>query len=350
MERKFHSGKTDYVQKLIPLFLFLILALLLLNMLLYQYLNNVNVSYGQADAEYNLCPQGSFRLGTLKNCSPWLSCEAIKREVRRLKRIDEGAVKRVFLSEWKENKVAFSQLTVQELQEDFLHGLQMLKFLQSKHVVKLLGYCEEDFVILTEYHPFGSLKNLNEILNLPKYKNYNTWQHRLMLALDYVSIIHYLHNSPLGTFVMCDSNDLDKVLSQYLLTSDFHVIVNDLDALPLVNKSSRKLIKCGHRELQGEFVAPEQLWPYGKEIPFEDSLMPPYDEMTDIWKIPDITNFLLGDVDGSDLVRFHLFDIHLACKKSPAERPSAQMILETYKKILASLVRETVIPRAKDML
>lgn len=95
MERKFHSGKTDYVQKLIPLFLFLILALLLLNMLLYQYLNNVNVSYGQADAEYNLCPQGSFRLGTLKNCSPWLSCEAIKREVRRLKRIDEGAVKRV---------------------------------------------------------------------------------------------------------------------------------------------------------------------------------------------------------------------------------------------------------------
>ncbi|XP_066484739.1 protein O-mannose kinase isoform X2 [Tiliqua scincoides] len=342
MEKKFHDMKTDLVQKLIPPILFLLLAVLLVNMLLYQYLNNVYVSYGQADSEHNLCPHGYFRLGTLKNCSPWLSCKAMKREVRKLKH--------VFLSEWKENKVAFSQLTVQELRVDFLHGLQMLKSLQSKHVVKLLGYCEEDFVILTEYHPFGSLKNLNEILNLPKYKNYNTWQHRFMLAIDYVSIIHYLHNSPLGTFVMCDSNDLDKVLSQYLLTSDFHVIVNDLDALPLVNKSAGELIKCGHRELQGEFVAPEQLWPYGKEMPFEDSLMPPYDEMTDIWKIPDISNFLLGDVDGSDLVRFHLFNIHLACKKSPAERPSSQMILDTYKKVLASLVREMVIPRTKDML
>ncbi|KAJ6660548.1 hypothetical protein lerEdw1_017545 [Lerista edwardsae] len=349
MEKKFHGVKTDPVQKLIPPVLFVLLVILLVNMLLYQYLNNVYVAYGQADAEHNLCPQGKFRLGTLKNCSLWLSCQAMK-EVRKLKRIGEGAVKRVFLSEWKENKVAFSQLTVLQLQEDFLYGLQMLKSLQSKHVIKLLGYCEEDFAVLTEYHPFGSLKNLNEILNLPKYKNYNTWHHRFMLAIDYVSIIHYLHNSPLGTLVMCDSNDLDKVLSQYLLTSDFHVIVNDLDALPLVNKSAGKLIRCGHRELQGEFVAPEQLWPYGKEVPFEDSLMPPYDEMTDIWKIPDISNFLLGDVDGSDLVRFHLFDIHLACKKHPAERPSAQMILDTYKKVLASLVRKTIILRTKDML
>ncbi|KAK9396793.1 protein O-mannose kinase [Crotalus adamanteus] len=48
----------------------------------------------------------------MKNCSPWLSCKAIKREVRKLKYVDEGAVKMVFLSEWKENKVALSQLTV----------------------------------------------------------------------------------------------------------------------------------------------------------------------------------------------------------------------------------------------
>lgn len=256
----------------------------------------------------------------------------------------------VFLSEWKENKVALSRLTTLELQEDFLHGLQMLKSLQSEHVVKLLGFCEEDFLILTEYHPFGSLKNLNQVLNLPKYKDSNTWHRRFLLAIDYVSIIHYLHNSPLGTFVMCDSSDLDKVLSQYLLTSDFHIVVNDLDALPLVNRSTGELIKCGHQELQGEFVAPEQLWPYGPEVPFEDSLMPSYDEMTDIWKIPDVTNFLLGDAEGSDLVRFHLFDIHAACKNSPAERPSAEQVLDSYRKVLASLVRGTVMPGTRDML
>ncbi|XP_053114739.1 protein O-mannose kinase [Hemicordylus capensis] len=350
MERKFHDVKTDHRQKLILPILFLLLAVLLVNLFLCQYLSNAYVPYGHTNVELNFCPHGYFRLGTVKNCSPWLSCKAMKTEVRRLKRIGEGAVKRVFLSEWKENKVVLSQLTLLELREDFLHGLKMLKSLQSKHVVKLLGFCEEEFSILTEYHPFGSLKNLNEVLNLPKYKNSNTWHQRFRLAIDYVSIIHYLHNSPLGTFVMCDSNDLDKVLSQYLLTTDFRVIVNDLDALPLVNRSVGELIKCGPRELQGEFVAPEQLWPYPKEIPFEDSLMPPYDERTDIWKIPDISNFLLGDVDGSDLVRFHLFDIHVACKKSPTERPSAQLVLDTYKKVLGLLVKETVIPRTRDML
>ncbi|XP_060103729.1 protein O-mannose kinase [Heteronotia binoei] len=304
-------------------------------------------SRGQSSA----CPPGHFRLGApQQNCSPWLACQALAREVRPLKRVGEGAVKRVFLSEWKENKVALSQLTVLELKDDFLHGLQMLKSLQSKHVVKLLGFCEEDFLILTEYHPFGSLKNLNQILNLPKYKDSNTWHHRFMLAIDYVSILCYLHNSPLGTFVMCDSSDLDKVLSQYLLTSDFHIVVNDLDALPLVNRSAGELVRCGHQELQGEFVAPEQRWPHGPEVPFEDSLMPPYDERTDIWKIPDVTNFLLGDAEGSDLVRFHLFEIHVACKKSPAERPTAEKVLDSYRKVLTSLLRGTVMPGTRDML
>ncbi|NWV01169.1 SG196 kinase, partial [Upupa epops] len=306
---------------------------------------------GRAETDPSLCPFGYFKMGSVKNCSPWLSCEAINREVRKLKCVGEGAVKKAFLSEWKENKVVLSQLINSELKEDFLHGLKMLKALQSKHVVRLLGYCEQQFTILTEYHPLGSLKRLNETLHMPKYKGMNTWHRRLMLAIDYVSIIRYLHSSPLGTLVMCDSNDLDKVLSQYLLTSDFHVVVNDLDALPLVNRSAGRLVKCGHRELWGEFVAPEQRWPYGAEVPFEDALMPPYDEKTDIWKIPDVSNFFLGHVEGSDIVRLHLFDIHAKCKKEdPAERPSAQEVLDTYRKVLTLLLREAVVPGTREML
>uniref|UniRef100_A0A8C3JCU4 Protein O-mannose kinase n=1 Tax=Calidris pygmaea TaxID=425635 RepID=A0A8C3JCU4_9CHAR len=329
----------------------LLAAVLLLNALLYLSLNKFYISRGGPESDPGLCPFGYFKWGAAKNCSPWLSCEAINREVRKLKRVGEGAVKKVFLSEWKENKVVLSQLTNSELKEDFLHGLKMLKALQSKHVVRLLGYCEQQFTILTEYHPLGSLRGLNETLHIPKYKGMNTWHRRLMLAIDYVSVIRYLHSSPLGTLVMCDSNDLDKVLSQYLLTSDFHVLVNDLDALPLVNRSAGKLVKCGHRELQGEFVAPEQRWPYGEEMPFEDDLMPPYDEKTDIWKIPDVSNFFLGHVEGSDIVRLHLFDIHAACKKkNPAERPSAQEILDTYRKVLTLLVQEAAMPGAREML
>ncbi|NXX88917.1 SG196 kinase, partial [Centropus bengalensis] len=329
----------------------LLAAGLLLHALLYLCLSGADVSPGRAEADPGPCPFGHFRLGAGRNCSPWLSCEAMEGEVRKLKRVGEGAVKKVFLSEWKENKVAISQLTNSELKEDFLHGLKMLKALQSKYVVRLLGYCEEQFTILTEYHPLGSLRGLNETLHIPKYKGMNTWHRRLMLAIDYVSIIRYLHSSPLGTLVMCDSNDLEKALSQYLLTSDFHILVNDLDALPLVNRSAGRLVKCGHRELRGDFVAPEQRWPYGEEVPFHDDLMPPYDEKTDIWKIPDVTNFFLGHVEGSDIVRLHLFDIHAACKKEdPAERPSAQELLDTYRKVLTLLIREAAMPGTREML
>lgn len=95
MEKKSHDMKADLMQKLIPPALLLIVVLLLVNLLLYQYFNNANFSYGQASVDHNSCPHGYFRLGTLRNCTPWLSCEAIKREVRKLKRVGEGAVKRV---------------------------------------------------------------------------------------------------------------------------------------------------------------------------------------------------------------------------------------------------------------
>ena len=62
---------------------------------------------------------------------------------------------------------------------------------------------------------------------------------------------------------------------------------------------------------------------------FKDDLTPTYDKTSDIWKIPDSSNFLLGHVEGSDMVRFHLFDIHKACKsQEPAERPTAQNVLD----------------------
>lgn len=246
--------------------------------------------------------------------------------------------------------MALSRLTRLEMKDDFLHGLRMLKLLQSKHVVTLLGFCEDDSTILTEYHPLGSLSNLEEALSLPRYQSINTWQHRLQLALDYVGIINFLHNSPLGTLVMCDSSDLPKTLSQYLLTANFSIVLNDLDALPLVNHSSGALVKCGHRELRGDFVAPEQLWPYGEDVPFQDDLMPVYDEKIDIWKIPDVSSFLLGHVEGSDMVRFHLFDIHKACKsQTPAERPTAQNILDTYQNVL-NLLRDTATSQTREML
>ncbi|XP_075412696.1 protein O-mannose kinase [Tenrec ecaudatus] len=350
MDKKPQEHRKGATPWQVPPVVLLLLAMVLMNALLYLCLDQLFSSPSQPPGGPSRCPSGSFRVGQMTNCSPWLSCEELRTQVRQLKRVGEGAVKRVFLSEWKERKVALSRLTSLEVREDFLHGLQMLRALQSPHVVTLLGYCEEDNTILTEYHPLGSLSNLEETLNLSKYQHMNTWQRRLQLAMDYVGIISYLHNSPLGMLVMCDANDLPKTLSQYLLTSNFSIVANDLDALPLVNHSSRTFVKCGHRELHGDFVAPEQLWPYGDNLPFHDDLMPAYDEKIDIWRIPDVSSFLLGHVEGSDMVRFHLFDIHQACKsKSPAERPTAQEILDTYRKVWNSL-RDTAVIQTREML
>lgn len=334
-----------------PLVLGCLFCLVIGNLLLYRYLDHIYQIAAVHEDYSGPCRRGFFKISAMRNCTPWLTCEAVRKEVRRLKLVGQGAVKKVFLADWKANKVAISLLSTPEYEDDFLHGLEMLKSLQGKGIVVLVGFCEEEHVLVTEYHPHGSLININMVLNLPQYQSFNTWQTRFELALEYVSIISYLHNSPIGTRVMCDSSDLNKVLSQYLLTADFHVVANDIDALPLVNRPSGILIKCGHRELGGIFVAPEQRWPHGNKIPFSDELMPPYDEKTDIWKIPDVTNFLLGDVEGSDVVRFHLFEIHRSCKTTnPAERPSAHTVLNYYKTVLGQLLKETVVSDIRDML
>lgn len=245
--------------------------------------------------------------------------------------------------------MALSVLSSEQYTDDFLHGLSMLRALQSAHVVTLVGACEEDGVFVTEYHPLGSALTLDATFAQDRYRWRNSWHTRLQLAIDYVTFLAYLHSSPVGIRVMCDSNDLHKTLSQFLLASDMRLLANDLDALPEVERR-RQGVKCGHHELTGDFVAPEQLWPYGEDVQFSDEAMPGYDEKTDIWKIPDVTRFLLGNVLGSDVIHFHLFQIYTECKrKEPHMRPTALEVLSVYRSVYDSMI-ESQSQRVRDML
>ena len=215
--------------------------------------------------------------------------------------------------------------------KDFAHGLKMLASLQpASYVTQFIGRCKDTYV--TEFHPLGSPENLNDLLASERYQAYDTLQTRFGLCVNYAKIINFLHSSPDGPRVMCDSNDLQKTLSQFLLTSSLNLVANDLDALPLVSRLKDSLggamgIKCGHRQLYGDFVAPEQLWPF-EDTPFNDSLMLGYDEKTDIWKIPDVCEYFLGQVKGSDSLRFSLFEVYNRCKSvNPSLRPTAQDVL-----------------------
>ncbi|XP_076830988.1 protein O-mannose kinase [Brachyhypopomus gauderio] len=334
----------------VPAVVLCLVALLCANLLLFVYLDAIYQDSSVPSAHPH-CRQrpGHFMVGTMSTCAPWLQCPEIRSSVWRLRLIGQGAVKQVYLSEWQGQKVALSVLTSDEYRADFLHGISMLRSLQSVRVVSLVGVCEEDGVFVTEYHPLRSALNLDAILAQDRYRAQDSWQTRLRLALDYVAFLVFLHNSPVGTRVMCDSNDLHKTLSQFLLTSDLRLLANDLDALPQVEEG-RRGVKCGHHQLTGEFVAPEQLWPYGSDVPFSDDLMPGYDEKSDIWKIPDVTRFLLGHVSGSDVIHFHLFQIHAECKgQDPRRRPSAHKVLIVYRSVYDNM-KEGHAETIKDML
>ena len=208
------------------------------------------------------------------------------------------------------------------------------QFQSSDLVVQLIGYCSSIPAIVTEYHSPGSLENVDRIL---KDRNEDNVVTRFRLCLDYVRIINFLHSSPAGTRVMCDSNDLAKTLSQFLVTSDLHLVINDLDALPLVDSSNGLLITCGHREIQGDFVAPEQLWPY-PGFEFKEEQMPGYDEKTDIWKIPSVVDYLLGEDVHGDIIRFNLFKLHSRCRsKEPELRPTSAEVLDGYLEVQKTL-------------
>eukprot|EP00794_Sanderia_malayensis_P003994 gene3994-4544_t len=243
-----------------------------------------------------------------------------------------GYVKRMLLVKWNDMELVYSTPREELLNEDFKHGIKMMQEFEGfKHIVQLVGYCYKPLQIVTKYYKFGSANNLNSIIKGLGMNDLEEFKIRLQLAEDYLVIISFLHNSPIGCRVMCDSNSLNKTMSQFIISNDFHLLLSDLDALPMVNKgSNREQIKCGHKQLFGTFVAPEQLWPY-RDKGFDDNEMPGYDEKTDIWKVPDIIFYLLGNTLIGEQLKFILFDLLRKCKNvAPAQRPGAKEILHRF--------------------
>lgn len=225
-----------------------------------------------------------------------------------------------------------------DFREDFEHGLRsFLELGAHDRVVQLLGFCLDPLTIVTEYHQLGNAAGFLALLQSETFRQFDTLRVRFHLCLDYVEILSWLHSSSAGPRVMCDSSDLTKTLEQYLLTDNLRLVLNDLDALPHVNRLAGILVKCGHRQLVGEFVAPEQRWPYG-DRDYSDEAMPHYDEKTDIWKIPDICNYFLHGASDREVLSFHLFDVHRRCKAhDPLQRPTAQHIVDVYNTIWQNL-------------
>jgi len=251
-----------------------------------------------------------------------IDCSEYKENVTLIKKIAEGFVKEIWLAKWSSNGyIAVSFLKNQLYLDDFLNNIYMLrnftKF-NSKFTVQYLGNCDNK-ILFTKFYRLGSLNNLYFLL--PHLISSRTIQSRdcFQFCISYAKVIDYLHNSPIGKRVMCDSNDLAKMSSQFLIDDDLNIVANDLDALP---DSTNQLIKCGNRSLIGDLIAPEQ-----KTNSF-------YNHQIDIFKLPFLCNYILSLCPRNDLLDLLVGKLHNRClNESPSNRPNSDEIVNEYLQI-----------------
>lgn len=156
---------------------------------------------------------------------------------------------------------------------------------------------------------------------------FNNVHIRFQLSVDYLRVLDYLHNSPIGVRVMCDSPYLEKLLDQYLITDDFHLVVNDVDGLEEVTEEGG-CHRTPNVSLSSQLAIERQGWPSESE-PFEFQLRPVFDEKIDIWKIPWVVEKLLSDVKGSGFANRQLSEIMGKCHATdPQQRPTAKEVLQ----------------------
>lgn len=178
------------------------------------------------------------------------------------------------------------------------------------------------------YYKHGTLRFLDKLLRRPELFHYNNIQTRFQLCVDYVRVLAYLHNSPIGVRVMCDTPFLEKLLDQYLITDDFHLVVNDVDGLEEVTKKGACHKRPANDSLQSRMEMESQGLPTATE-PLNFQLRPAYDEKIDIWKIPWVVEKLLGSVKWSSFAKSELQEIMEKCHAvDPRQRPSASEVLQ----------------------
>ncbi len=90
-------GGTFWMRCGVPVVVLCLAALLCANLLLYFYLDALYQDTNPLSA-HTQCPLRHFKVGTMTTCTPWLQCPQIRAEVRRVKLIGQGAVKKVSLT------------------------------------------------------------------------------------------------------------------------------------------------------------------------------------------------------------------------------------------------------------
>lgn len=208
------------------------------------------------------CVKGTFSLSQWTACRNLLTCDDIQRDVRISKFLYTLGNWQYYLAEWKSHEVLYAK-PLTELVVSF-KALRDLP--PHSNLLYPIGLCEEIYTVIFS-HEGSIVGSANQLDSILKQTGCDNWLIRFRLCLNYVDILSVLHLLTTGPSVLCNSHTLELTLSQFLITRDFRLVLATFDNLPqsdVKGDSGRSLIKCSERELEGEFVAPEQKWPYSR--------------------------------------------------------------------------------------
>lgn len=288
----------------------------------------ISIIVSECASSKNKCSKSQFRLESMTHCHPYLTCSDFK-NIKYIKLIGYGAVKWVFHALWEEkHQIAVSLLRNVELLEDFNEGLNVLKLLNPSHYVnQLVGYCSELNIIAAEYHPLNNANSLKYILNGDASSLIST----IGLCINFVEILSYVHNSPSGCRVNCDSDSVTKILSQLLITDKLTLVLNDVDALPEI--ACNVSVNCGKKLIS----RPYSLIPPEITDPLNDGYSRGYTDKSDVWKVPDVCNYIFS-LSGLNTIQYSLYSVHKRCKiENPSLRPTSKQLVLLYKNWFAGL-------------
>jgi len=294
------------------------------------------------------CPRGTFSLPQWTVCEDFLTCDDLLHEVRITKPLYVLGNFHYYEAEWKGYEIVCGKSQSEDVA---VHSAPLQELPPHSHMLYPIGICEETGTVafsIDHWRRAQSVVSVNKLDTILAQTGCDNWMTRFQLCLDFIRILHHLHTVTGGPYVLCNSHSLEHAVSQFLISEDLQLLLANYDNLPQVKldtsdmKTPKALVRCSKSELKGNFVAPEQKWPFNQLKVFNADEQPGYNEKTDIWKIPDVVKALLGGdalkLAESEHILDYLVAVHRKCKRSnPEERPAISDVLKEYELVWSLL-------------